>query len=161
MTEPPGEAELDKAVRQMAPQPSADTTPVEFSVGGVWYRMPRNYLITMESWNGGPQALVTVRVNISDLNPMTEKTRACFAAITTHRLPDCEPFEFRIEGRGMVSAGEALASARDLFHSQDPIDGPFGYEEYEVGPENARLEYYRKLENGRTLSVQVSDSLPQ
>jgi hypothetical protein len=37
---------------------SLDTTPVEFSIAGTIYRAPRNYLITMSDWTGGPQEFV-------------------------------------------------------------------------------------------------------
>jgi hypothetical protein len=158
--EPSGQKEFLKAVGEMMAHPSTDTTPVEFSVGGVQYRMPRNYLIKMENWNGGPQALVSVRVNLPDLKPLTEETRTCFTILPTARPPGCDPFEFNIEARGMFSADEAFANVRDLFHSQKPIEGSFRYEKYEVGPEDARVEYYRKVEDGRTLlySCQIFDN---
>jgi hypothetical protein len=148
---PPGQTEFSKAAGEMAPHPSTDTAPIELSVNGVHYRIPRNYLTTMENWSGGPQALVTLRVNVPDLKPMTEETHACFTVAPSDRPPGCDPFEFHIEGRGMVSADEAFANVRHLFHSQKPIEGPFGYAKYEIGPETARGEYYRKSEGGRTL----------
>lgn len=135
----------------MMSHPSTDTTPVVFSVGGVQYRMPRNYLTTMGNWNGGPQDLVSVRVNISDLKPMTEETRMCFTVAPGYRPSGCDPLEFNIGAHGMFSVDEIFANSRKYFHNHDPIEGPFGYEKYEDGPENARVEFYRKIEGGRTL----------
>jgi len=50
-----GRRELHKAYASLRPRPSTDTTPVAFSVGGIRYRIPRDYIITMDNWNGGPQ----------------------------------------------------------------------------------------------------------
>jgi hypothetical protein len=72
-----GRAELQKAVESLRLRPSTDATPVEFSIGNDRYRIPRNYLVTMDNWNGGPQSLVSLHVNIPDLAPFSEKTRAC------------------------------------------------------------------------------------
>jgi hypothetical protein len=35
-------------------------------------------------------------------------------------------------------------NACDLFHSQQPLAGPSGFELYETGPAEARIETYRK-----------------
>jgi hypothetical protein len=145
-----GRAEMQKAIVSLRPRPSLETYSVEFSVGGINYRIPRNYLTTMDNWNGGPQGLVTVTVNLPDLKPLSRDTLACFTAKPPDRPSGCEPFSFRINGTGGPSADEAFANMRHLFHSQVPIEGPFGFEKYEIGPENARLEYYRKIENGQT-----------
>ena len=47
-----------------------------------------------------------------------------------------------------------------LFHSSAPIEGPSGFEKYEIGPDNARLEYYRKVEDRttRVYSCQIFDN---
>jgi hypothetical protein len=155
-----GRAEFQRAVETLRPRPSLDTTPVEFSVGGIHYRMPRNYLTTMGNWSGGPQPLVTVTVNIPDLKPLSPDTLICFTEKPAIRPPGCEPFSFDIEATGMVSADEAFANMRRLFHSQEPIEGPFGYEKYEIGPENSRIEYYKKAMEGRTLlfTCQIFDN---
>jgi hypothetical protein len=50
-----------------------------------------------------------------------------------------------------VSADQAFENSRDIYRNEVPIQGPFGYEEYEIGSEAARSERYRKVENGRTL----------
>jgi hypothetical protein len=57
-----GQAELRKAVESFRPGPSLDTRPVEFSITGIHYRVPRNYLRTMQNWSRGPQYIVGLRV---------------------------------------------------------------------------------------------------
>ena len=146
-----GQEEMRKAVESLRPHPSIDTTPVDFSVGDVHYRMPRNYLFTMENWNGGPQGLVTVRVNIPDLKPLDETTRDCFTKPGSFSTSICDPLSFTINVTGTVTAEQGFENSRPIYRNQSPLDGPFGYERYEIGPDNARIEFYRKVENGRTL----------
>jgi len=147
-----GRKELQKAIISSLPRPSLDTYPVEFSVGGINHRVPRNYLATMDDWNGGPQGIVTLRVNLPDLKPYSQETFNCFTAKPLDRPPGCEPFSFRIYGPGgpaPASGAEAFEWSRHLFHSQVPIEGPYGLEKYEVGPDNARAEFYRKADDDR------------
>jgi len=155
-----GRAEFLKALESLRPRASLNTTPVEFSVGGIQYRVPRNYITSMADWNGGPQPLVTLTVNIPNLRPLSQDTLICFTQKATLRPPGCEPFPFDIEATGMVSADEAFANSQSLSHSQQPIEGPFGYEKYEIGADNSRIEYYRKIEGGRTLlyTCQIFDN---
>jgi hypothetical protein len=125
-----GRRELQKAIISLATHPSTETYPVEFSVGGIHYRMPRNYLPTMENWNGGPQALVTVTVNLPDLKPLSQETSACFTAKTPDRPPGCEPFSFRINAPAGPSPNQAFERNRRFFESETPIAGPSGFEQY-------------------------------
>lgn len=151
---------MGKSSQVVDASPSTDTTPIEFNVGGVEYRVPRNFIITMDNWAGGSQGLVTLRVNIADMKPMTEETRQCFSVAPLSRSPGCEPFNFLIEGKPLVSADEAFKNMRHLFRSQIPERTAVGYEKYEVGPENAGTEYYRKVEGGQTrlYACQVSSN---
>jgi hypothetical protein len=143
-----GRRELQKAIILSLPRPSLDTYPVQFSVGDIHYRVPRNYLTTMEDWNGGPQAVVTLRVNLPDLEPYSKETFNCFTPKPLDRPSGCEPFSFRINGPVGPSPAEVFERVRHLFHSQVPIEGPYGFEKYEVGPDNARAEYYyRRVDN--------------
>lgn len=146
-----GRAEMENAVKSLRPRPSLDSTPIEFSIAGVRYRMPRNYLTTMDNWDGGPQGLVTVTVNIPDLAPLSHKTFACFTAKPTLRPPGCEPLSFIINAPGRVSADEAFKNMAHLFLNKDPLPGPYGYQEYELGPDSARTDYYRMVKDGRIL----------
>ena len=146
-----GRAELQSAIASAAHRPSFDTTPIEFTVGGIHYRMPRNYLVTMGNWNGGEQGLVGIRVNLPGLEPITPETRDCFEKGSLAGTPGCDPILFWINSPGGVSADEAFVNSRNIYRNQEPIEAPFGYEKYEIGPENARSERYRKVEDGRTL----------
>jgi hypothetical protein len=145
-----GRAEMQQAIASLRPRPSLDTYIIEFSVGGIHYRIPRNYLTTMEDWNGGPQSLVTITVNIPDMRPVSRETFTCFAAKSSERPPGCEPFSFRINGAGRPSADEVIERNRNLFHDQTSIVDRFGFEQFEFGPANARTVFYKTIESGRT-----------
>lgn len=136
-----GQAELEKAARSLVPRPSTDTTPIEVSVGGIHYRIPRNYLVTMEDWSGKEQGLITLRVNLTDMSPVTEATIACFRARPTERPLGCEPFDFRITSGG-PAAEQILERSRDRFHDQNPTEMPFGLEKYQIGSGANVTEYY-------------------
>jgi hypothetical protein len=156
-----GRAEMSKAFISLRPRPSVDTYSVEFSIGKISYRMPRNYLTTMANWNGGPQeGFATITVNIPDMKPLSADTQICFQAKPLDRPPGCEPLAFRLYNTNGLSADQAFTNMSGLFHSQAPIEGPSGFEKYEIGPDNARLEYYRKVENGttRVYSCQIFDN---
>jgi hypothetical protein len=73
-TQAAGQPAPDKPA-ELNPGASLATTPVEFTIAGTVYRVPRNYLITMSNWTGGPQEFVTMRVNGPHLTPLTEATR--------------------------------------------------------------------------------------
>jgi hypothetical protein len=156
-----GRTEMLKAFISMRPRPSVDTYPVEFSIGKISYRMPRNYLTTMANWNGGPQeGFATITVNIPDMKPFSADTQICFQAKPLDRPPGCEPLAFRLYNTNGTSADQAFTNMSGSFHSQAPMEGPSGFEKYEIGPDNARIEYYRKVENGttRVYSCQIFDN---
>jgi hypothetical protein len=69
---------LDKPA-ELTAGASLATTPVEFSIAEMVYRVPRNYLITKSNWAGGPQEFVDMRVNGPRLTPLTEATRQCLS----------------------------------------------------------------------------------
>jgi hypothetical protein len=138
-----GWAEWEKVRRALAPHPSTDTTPVEFSVGGIHYRMPRNYLLTMDNWAGGRQSMVTIRVNLPDLKPFGDDNRACFTGAPADRPAGCRPIAVVIDPPGGPTAEQAFDRWRDLFHNQAPIKTPFSLDKYEAGPPDTRIEFYR------------------
>jgi hypothetical protein len=150
-----GREELQKAVEALRPRPNSDNTPVEFSVGTVKYRMPRNYLITMSNWNGGPQELVTMRLSFPDLAPITEATRRCVTGPSLWGHLPCEYVDLRIGGSGGVTAQQAFENMKSLYRNTRPINAPFGYEKYEIGPEESRTEVYRKVEGDQIFCVQL------
>jgi hypothetical protein len=83
------------------------------------------------------------------MRPLTEETRACFSDTSLRGPPGCEPFDFTIRGIGQP-ADVTFSNKRSMFHNQVPIAGPFGFELYKIGPENAGIEEYRKVVNGHT-----------
>lgn len=144
-----GKAELEAAVKSLRPHESFDTTPVEFSIWNTHFRIPRNYLIVMENWSGGPQTDVTLRVTLPGLKPLTEKTRPCLVDKRFGEIAGCVPFEFRISGSG-PSPDVVLLRIRKLYHNQEPLlhnqepqAGKFGFDYYEWGSNG---EIYRKTE---------------
>ena len=106
-----GRRVLQQAIQSLRPQPSTDTSPVAFSVGGLNYVVPRNYILTMDNWSGGPQVLVTLRVNAPDMKPLTAETLPCFTATPASRPPGCLPFQFALEGPAGPSAEQAFDNA--------------------------------------------------
>ena len=53
---------------------SMETTPIEFEMAGARYRIPRNYIYSMDNWAGGPQDNVSLRMVIPDLKPFSPET---------------------------------------------------------------------------------------
>jgi len=133
--------------------PSMDTTPVEFSVGNVRYEVPRNYIVNMENYKGGPQESVSFKVTVLSFEPFGDKTKDCMTKPLAYLPPGCFPVKFNVIGSVPVSDDEAFHNVSKLFHSQTPKQGPYGFEMYETGPDNARIETYRKHANGHTLMV--------
>jgi hypothetical protein len=121
--------------------------------------MPRNYLLTMDNWAGGPQDLVTIRVNLPDLKPFGDDNRTCFTGAPADRPAGCWLLSVVIDPPGGPTAEQAFERMRSFFHSQAPIETPLGLDKYEVGPPNARMEFYRILEGKPPLySCQIKDS---
>jgi hypothetical protein len=110
---------------------SMDKTPVEFSVGPVQYRIPRNYLFKMDNWTGGPQRLVSLRAQYPGFAPFSQETEACFSK----HMP-CQLIEIHL---GVPDSGET------------PEQAEFGYERYKSGPDTARVDFYRKVLANRKL----------
>jgi hypothetical protein len=164
-TQAGGQPALDKPA-ELSPGASLATTPVEFSIAGTLYRVPRNYLITMSNWAGGRQEFVTMRVNGPHLTPLTEATRQCLSGdpfalsaeimIKPASRTGCMPFQFDVaDPDGREAAGLPLkkSSRRSgpLAQSQRAVVGPSGFEKYEFVLNDPRMEAYRKVEGGRML----------
>jgi hypothetical protein len=145
-------AELNRQLQVWNNQASLDTTPITFSIGDAKYKVPRNYIVWMDNWNGGPQTLVRFKVTYPKFEPLDQKNTPCMSLAPLHRPPGCLPVEFIVANGGRSVGGggwaasdeEAFNNIRDLFHSQTPLPGRYGFEVYETGPENARIETYRK-----------------
>ena len=109
----------------------------------------------MDNWNGGPQTLVRFKVRFPGFEPLTEKTKPCMSLPPLYRPSGCVPLEFSVRrgGAGDLSDDERFSNARTLFHSQTPLPGPYGFELYETGPTDARLNTYRKKTPEHTLVI--------
>jgi hypothetical protein len=160
-----GESTLDKPA-ELGPGASLATAPVEFSIAGTVYRVPRNYLITMSNWAGGEQEFVAMRVNGPHLTPLTAATRQCLSGdpfalsaeimIKPASRTGCMPFQFDLadpDGREAsgVTAEQEFEKIRSLAQSQGALAGPSRFEKYEFVLDDARSEAYRKVEGGRML----------
>lgn len=112
----------------------------------VRYRVPRNYIAWMEDWNGGAQRLVRLKVTYPDFKPLTRETAQCLALSAAFRPTTCTPIEFRLGVGDSYTPPDDVRfnNSRKLFHSQQPIPGPYGFELYETGPPEARINTYRK-----------------
>jgi hypothetical protein len=138
-------AEVNEALRRnLRDKPSMDDHPINFSVQSVRYQVPRNYIVRMDTWTGGPQTLVVFRVTYPDLAPLTHASQRCFFAPPNFDGNGCAPQEFFVTVGSAVSDEEGFANFRSTFLSQTPENGPFGFERYNTGPPDARIATYRK-----------------
>jgi hypothetical protein len=148
-------AEVNKQLQVWNDRPSTDDSPIAFSIGNVQYRVPRNYIVWMDNWNGGPQTLVRFKVTYPKFEPLNDKNTPCMSLAPLYRPPGCVPFEFWItDGESLPTDEQQFNNTRDLFHSQTPLLGPYGFELYEMGPENARINTYRKQTSEHVLIIQ-------
>jgi len=110
------------------------------------YRVPRNYVVWMEDWNGGAQTLIRLKVTYPGVEPLTPETAQCLALSAALRPAPCTPVGFSLRGGGAYEPPDDVRfnNARGLFHSQQPLPGPYGFELYETGPPEARINTYRK-----------------
>ncbi len=133
--------------------PSVDTTPILFSIAGVNYKVPRNYIYNMDDFKGGPQSLVSFMVTYPGFEPLTDKTRDCLTLAAAYLPKGCVPIEFWIGGAGtpVLSDEDHFNNQSNLLHSKTPKQGPDGFEMYEEGGGNMPVEIYRKKTPTHTL----------
>jgi hypothetical protein len=154
-------APYDEIKRKSAvfePQPSLDTTPVTVKVVDISYRIPRNYLIFTDE-------IPTLKLTWPGLKPLTEETRKCFGSILQSEQAGCTSLEFHLLGsRGPAPGGRAFTNAERFenfmrgFKNIVPRPGPFGTEIYDIGPEEARIEIYRKSEGDIYFNCMIFDN---
>jgi len=155
--DPSFQTEQRKMLGAFIDVPSADTTPVEFSVGNVRYRVPRNYIVNMDDYKGGQQTLVAFRVSFPGFKPFTAETKDCFTLAPLYRPQGCVPINFNIIAETPVSDDEGFNNIKHLFLSQTPKQGSSGFEWYEEGDADARLDVYRKETKHHTLVINCFD----
>lgn len=141
--------EFDKDLNAIIQRPSESTEPVNFSIGGVRYRVPRNYIISMDSWNGGPQTGVTLRVDTLNFRPQGKDNAPCFARVLKEEPPNCSNINIYIMPPGVATAeGYKNNIAQSPNPNAAPKQGPFGYDLYEL----PGSRFYRKqLTDGHTI----------
>jgi hypothetical protein len=141
-------APYDEIKRKSAifePQPSLDASPVTVKVVDVTYRIPRNYLISTGE-------IPTLKLTWPGLKPLTEETRKCFGSILQSEQVGCTSITFHLLGsRGPAPGGRAFTNTEMFENFMRGFDlkrkeGPFGYDLYELGPQDARIETYRKTD---------------
>jgi hypothetical protein len=130
--------EVWKKSQSLRPQLSTDTTPVTVKVGSVTYKIPRNYISMVFDF---PQ----LKVTYPGFKPFTEETRGCFdrrleaeLGCTTLELNMRLSFPNRPRFENAIKASPPF---REKPLSSRP--GPYGYDIYDQGPDNARREIYR------------------
>jgi len=126
---------------------SMETTPIEFEMAGARYRIPRNYIYSMDNWAGGPQKNVSLRLVVPDLKPFSSETEACMRRTAKS---SCRVYDVEMVNNFTLSE-VGFENSKDLFLSHHPKKGVYGFDLYEIGPENARDERYRKVVDGREI----------
>jgi hypothetical protein len=122
---------------------SMDPTPIDIEMAGAHYRIPRNYLFQMDNWRGGPQELVSLRVFYPGFKPLGPDTKDCNHA-------RCRIYEVALLDRYTTTEESPI---NQLMGSNSKVGkaGPYGFRLYEQGPDNGRIEYYRKIVDGKSI----------
>jgi hypothetical protein len=132
-------------VSEPSTAPSTDTTLTIVKVGSVTYRIPRNYIT---SFGNIPTIKITVPgYTIPAFQPLAEEIRDCFGSILQAEKAGCASIEVNVD-LPYISHQELLSRRTPMFRSKEPRKGPFEYDVYDIGPENARTEVYTKNYNG-------------
>lgn len=116
--------------------PSMNTTPVEFDFDGVRYKIPRNYIIQMDHWRGGPQKSVGLKMTYPDLQPYSKKTEAMFR--------DWPGLILSVDMvSGLHESEDGFENMIALMDDKNPEPGPYGFEHYHLGPPDARSDFWK------------------
>jgi hypothetical protein len=134
-------ANADREGQRWRDRPSASTDPLTFSLVGIPYHTPPK-----NDWNGGAQTLVRLKVTFPGFEPLKLNTEHCMSLSPAFRPTTCTPIEFILRNGDAYEPPDDVRFnyARDLFHNQRPRAGPYGFELYETGPPEARIDTYRK-----------------
>ncbi|MCP3477639.1 hypothetical protein NLM33_46650 [Bradyrhizobium sp. CCGUVB1N3] len=141
----------------MKDEPSPDQTLVSFSVADVNYVVPRNYIVSMPNWSGGPQnGLVDIKVTFPGFLPLTEQTRQCLTEPRAYWPPGCIPVEFWIQAGGRLSDDDLFKNMTKQISPPALREGPSGFELYQWGAGGRRRDIYRKRTSRHTLIIDCS-----
>jgi hypothetical protein len=144
--------EIWKKSQSLRSEPSTDTTPVTAKVGEIVYSIPRNYI---------PSALdfPVLKVTYPGFKPLTDETRGCFDPKVRTSL-GCTTLELHVRFSDSHYRGyDRLIRATTPDHSMPaPRPGPYGYEIFDLGPENARTEIYQSKAENIFFSCMIFDN---
>lgn len=145
--------EFQKQLNGIIQPPSESTEPVDFNIGGVRFRVPRNNIIRMENWNGGPQTGLALRVDTLNFRPRGKDNAACFALLLRNQPPNCSELDIGIMSPRVTATADAYKNyiAQSPDQNAAPKQGPFGYDVYS----DKGIRFYRKqLPYGDTIVFQ-------
>jgi hypothetical protein len=123
---------------------SMETTPIEFEMAGARYRIPRNYIYSMDNWAGGPQKNVSLRMVVPSLKPFSPETEAC---MLRKARPRCKVYDVEMVP-DFTTSEVGFENSKDIFIKPYSKEARYGCDLYEIGPESAREELYRKDVDG-------------
>jgi hypothetical protein len=128
--------EIWKKSQSLRPEPSIDVTPVSAKVGSVSYSIPRNYISNLHFH------FPVLKVTYPGFKPLTEETRGCFDRKLQAEL-GCTTIELNLRlslpnKPGFENLMKLVPPDQKLSPRQSD-----GYQVFDLGPENARVEIYR------------------
>lgn len=132
----PSFKQLLQAYKEIKDDPSKDTTPIEFTVGNVRYKVPRNYIIKMYRHKSGGQSLVEFKVTFPGFQPLTDETETCMTRTAAYAYDsvDCIPIRFLVSsGSKRLTEEERFNNALKTLRNPQPAPGPGEFEKFE-GP---------------------------
>jgi hypothetical protein len=101
----------------------------------------------MDNWAGGPQKNVSLRLVIPDLEPFSPETEACMLRTAK---PPCRVYDVEMVDDFTVSEN-GFENFEKSFVKPNPKKGMYGFDVYEIGPKDAREEFYKIEVNGRAM----------
>jgi hypothetical protein len=85
-----------------------------------------------------------IDVSYPDFQPLTEANARCFKPSVNPAEVGCTSIGFSFSGPDGPTLRQMFENSKRLFRNATPKEGPYGYNIFEIGPENARLEIYTK-----------------
>jgi len=138
----PSYSDAVKGVMAFIDRPSKDSTPVEFGIDDMHYKAPRNYIVKMDNYKGGPQDTVFFQATFPGFEPLTDKTEQCFLHTRAREPQGCIPVRFWIGRYGTLFVSDEDVFERNLRRYPDkaPNLDANGFEVYK----NRKGLMYRK-----------------
>lgn len=131
--------QLSESPLAASPSYSTSTTPVEFKIGNVRYRAPRNYL--SQTALGFP----TISVTYPGFLPFSDSQERCFHTVWRPGV-GCSFLEIRM--RLPYSSRKATARFLSGLRATRTNKGPAGFSRVDVGPPEARIIIFENVTAG-------------